>query len=128
MLGHLNYGDLLEISKKKAVYGFDLEKDKNPVICKVCLEAKLTALPFLDKVIKSNQAQETRPYQELIGTLNYLAIATRLDISHIVNCLSQLNTSYNEDHWKAVKRVLRYLKWIINFGITYIKGRTGRYL
>lgn len=62
------------------------------------------------------------PYQELIGALNYLAVATRPDISHIVSCLSQFNTCYSGQHWKAAKRVLRYLKGTIDFGITYTKN------
>lgn len=67
------------------------------------------------------ESQEARPYQELIGALNYLAIAMRPDISHVISYLSQFNTCHNEQHWRAAKQVLRYLKGIIIFGITYIK-------
>lgn len=59
------------------------------------------------------------PYRELIGTLMYLATATRPDIAHAVSCLSQFLTKYSREHWNAAKRVLRYLKGTINIGITY---------
>lgn len=69
-----------------------------------------------------NEVKGTKPYQELIGALNYLATATRPDIAHIVSCLSQFNTCHGEQHWSAAKRVLRYLKGTINFGLTYSKN------
>jgi len=90
--------------------------DCNPVHTPIEIGAKL------DKTVDDHSGiHGTRPYQELIGALNYLAVATRPDISHIVNCLSQFNTCHNERHWQAAKRVLRYLKGSIHFGITYSK-------
>jgi transposase InsO family protein len=50
------------------------------------------------------------PYQQLIGSLMYIAIGTRPDIAHAVSVLSQFNTHYGEVHWRAGKRVIRYLK------------------
>ncbi|XP_059057424.1 uncharacterized protein LOC131851019 [Achroia grisella] len=59
------------------------------------------------------------PYQELIGSLMYIAIGTRLDISHTVSYLSQFNAHYGEVHWKAAKRVLRYLKGTKDLQLRY---------
>lgn len=50
------------------------------------------------------------PFQELIGSLMYISICTRPDIAHAVSYLSQFNAHYGGVHWKAAKRVLRYLK------------------
>lgn len=61
------------------------------------------------------------PYQRLIGGLLYLAISTRPDISYAVSYLSQFNTCYQEKHWKAAKRVLRYLKGTSNYGLKHTK-------
>lgn len=49
-------------------------------------------------------------FRELVGRLIYLAMCTRPDISYTVSHLGQFNNCYNETHWKAAKRVLRYLK------------------
>lgn len=45
-----------------------------------------------------------------IGLLMYVAIGTRPDISLAIQKLSQFLDCYNYIHWKAAKRVLRYLK------------------
>ena len=49
-------------------------------------------------------------YQSLIGALMYLAVITRPDIIHVVSKLSQYNCHPHEEHLKAAKHVLRYLK------------------
>uniref|UniRef100_A0A5S6QKH9 Reverse transcriptase Ty1/copia-type domain-containing protein n=1 Tax=Trichuris muris TaxID=70415 RepID=A0A5S6QKH9_TRIMR len=64
------------------------------------------------------------PYQTLIGSLMYLAVATRPDIAYAVSSLSQFNTNYAEEHWKAAKRILLYLKGTSNFGLVY--RRSGK--
>src|SRR5882762_3099245 len=50
------------------------------------------------------------PYRRLVGLLMYLAIATRPDIALAVCKLSQFLAFFNQTHWNAGKRVLRYLK------------------
>jgi hypothetical protein len=50
------------------------------------------------------------PYRELVGSLNYVAIATRPDIAYAVGRLASVLDCYRPDHWSAAIRVLRYLK------------------
>ncbi|CAG7821978.1 unnamed protein product, partial [Allacma fusca] len=64
------------------------------------------------------------PYRQLVGSLIFLAKCTRPDISFAVSKLSQFLNSYDKDHWKAAKQVLRYLKGTSNLGIRYNPGRT----
>lgn len=66
------------------------------------------------------------PYQKLIGCLMYVAICSRPDIMHVVSVFSQYNNCYEEKHWQAAKRVLRYLKGTLNCHLTYKK--TGKML
>lgn len=47
------------------------------------------------------------PYQEVIGSILYLAQVSRPDIQYAVNKLSQFNNNYGKAHWLALKRVLR---------------------
>ncbi|MBW0507580.1 hypothetical protein O181_047295 [Austropuccinia psidii MF-1] len=49
-------------------------------------------------------------YQQVIGSLNYLAQHTRPDILFTVNSLSRYSTHPSERHWVALKHLLRYLK------------------
>ena len=51
----------------------------------------------------------------------YLSVATRPDFAFAISHLSQFTTKYSEEHWKATKRVLRYLKKTANFGLCYRK-------
>ena len=49
----------------------------------------------------------------------YLASATRPDISFSVSKLSRFVSKPGDVHWKALERVLRYLKGTANYGIHY---------
>jgi len=53
---------------------------------------------------------DATPYQELVGSLNYIAVATRPDISFAVGCLASVLDCYRPEHWSAALRVLQYLK------------------
>lgn len=55
-------------------------------------------------------------YRKLVGSLQYLPF-TRPDIAYAVNKLSQFMHRPTEDHWQAVKRVLRYLAGIQTHGL-----------
>lgn len=65
---------------------------------------------------------EGHKYQELIGSLMYLAVGTRPDIMFAVNFLSRFNNNNSTQHWSAAKRILRYLQGTKGVGLKYIKG------
>ena len=50
------------------------------------------------------------PYREAVGSLMYLSIATRPDISYVCALVSRFCESPGRAHWLAVKRIFRYLK------------------
>ena len=70
------------------------------------------------EIIKSDY-----PYHELIGSLLYLSITSRPDISNIVRFLSKFVTSYHELHVKFAKRVLQYLEGTIDNGLIYMRDK-----
>lgn len=74
------------------------------------------------KLPKSEIKNENLHYRNLIGCLMYIAVCSRPDIAHAVSMLSQFNESHSEVHWKAAKRVLRYLKGTLNYGLVFQKG------
>lgn len=65
------------------------------------------------------------PYRQLIGSLMYLAVLTRPDIAYSVIYLSQFNNSYDETHWKHLKRILKYLKGTKNYGLIFCKDESS---
>jgi histone deacetylase 1/2 len=60
-------------------------------------------------------------YRRIVGALQYCTI-TRPDIAYSVNQLCQFMHCPRDIHWKAVKRVLRYLKGTIDIGLYYVPG------
>jgi hypothetical protein len=57
-------------------------------------------------------------YRSLIGCLMYLT-ATRPDIMHAVSLLSRFMHCASEVHFKAAKRVVRYIKGTLSYGIQF---------
>ena len=53
---------------------------------------------------------ERTPYCELIGSLNYIAVVTRPDISFALGPLASILDCYRPEHWSAGLRVIRYSK------------------
>lgn len=49
-------------------------------------------------------------YARVIGNLMYLMSCTRPDIAFTVSRLSRYTSNPGADHWKAIVRVLRYLR------------------
>lgn len=67
----------------------------------------------------------TYPYRELIGSLMYLAVGTRPDIAYAVGIASRFLEKPSVVHERAAKRILKYLKRTINFGISYLGSKTN---
>jgi hypothetical protein len=59
------------------------------------------------------------PYTNAIGSLMYLAITCRPDISYAVSMYSRFNSNPGRNHWEGVKNIFRYLRASSNIGITY---------
>ena len=63
---------------------------------------------------KSISQQE---YAQAIGSLMYVMNCNRLNIAYTINKLSRYTSNLGSDHWKAIVRVLRYLKYTKNYGL-----------
>ncbi len=64
-------------------------------------------------------------YQSAIGSLSYLSVTTRPDITYSVNKMAKFCVDPSKHHWTGVKHILRYLKGTIQHGITYTKQSSG---
>ncbi len=58
-------------------------------------------------------------YRECVGTLNYAACVTRLDIAHAVNTAARYSNAPTHGSVIMLKRILRYLSAHAHIGITY---------
>jgi hypothetical protein len=72
------------------------------------------------KLLKNEGAPFTdvKTYRKLVGCLQYLTF-TRPDIAYSVNSVCQFMQSPTEQHFLAVKRILRYVKGTLDYGITF---------
>jgi hypothetical protein len=60
-------------------------------------------------------------YSQIIGSLKYLAGATRPDISFVVSKLNRITFNPGSDHWCALERVMRYLRGTSVYGLHYTR-------
>ncbi|CAA7024669.1 unnamed protein product [Microthlaspi erraticum] len=60
-------------------------------------------------------------YKKLIGSLMYIT-STRPDLMYVVCLLSRYMANPSDQHMQAAKRVLRYLKGTLGFGVFYKRG------
>ena len=83
--------------------------------------SKPTATPWPAglKLERIDSRDESFPFRKLTGKLNYLATHTRPDIAATVSFLSAHNQGFDETHWQAAKRLLRYLQGTKDLGIRF---------
>jgi hypothetical protein len=55
------------------------------------------------------------PYQEVVGSLLWAALNTRLDIGNAVRALAKHMHCYGDEHWRAAKRTMRYIKGTLHY-------------
>jgi transposase InsO family protein len=85
----------------------DAQPADTPMVAGLHLQRPDKASPAPPEV--SEWAERT-PYRELVGSLNYIAVATRPDIAYAVGRLASFLDCYRPEHWSAAIRILRYLK------------------
>lgn len=112
----LNIGDTcIEIDQvdyiAKCVKRLGLENSK---VAKTPMEVKLD----LSKT-NSNSDLCVLKFQKLLGMLNYVMERTRIDIYYATNVLSRKVKVANEEYYKYLLRVLRYLKGNANVKLVY---------
>uniref|UniRef100_A0A6N2K4J6 Reverse transcriptase Ty1/copia-type domain-containing protein n=1 Tax=Salix viminalis TaxID=40686 RepID=A0A6N2K4J6_SALVM len=76
--------------------------------------------PKLSSIVGKLLAGPTE-YRRVVGVLQYCTIS-QPDTAYAVNQLCQFMHSPREPHWVAVKRVLRYLKGSIDYGLYFSPG------
>ncbi|XP_047979038.1 secreted RxLR effector protein 161-like [Salvia hispanica] len=62
---------------------------------------------------------ERIPYASVVGSLNYVQTCTRPDITFAVGMLDRYQSNLGMDHWKAAKKVLKYLQGTKEHMLTY---------
>ena len=122
-LGEMHYYLSIELWKEDGKNLITQSKYINELIIRFNMsECNLVSTPFKQnvKLFNYDDTKEVNVtlYQQLVGSLNYLT-TKRSDISYSISILSQFMAKPHENHWKVVKRFIRYLTRIVDFGIEY---------
>ncbi|KAL6348561.1 hypothetical protein AAG906_016071 [Vitis piasezkii] len=104
-------------------YFLGMEKYAMEILKKFKMEeCKPTTTPMnqKEKFCKEDGVEKVNEelYRSMIGCLMYLT-ATRPDIVHVVSLLSRYMHCASEIHLQAAKRIVRYIKGTIDFGIKF---------
>ena len=81
---------------------------ERPLVKKICPQTQQEA-----KCIKNI------PYVSTVGSLMYAMLCTRPNICYVVGIVSRYQFNSCEAYWKAVKRILRYLKGTVDYSLCY---------
>ncbi|KAH9670341.1 putative LRR receptor-like serine/threonine-protein kinase [Citrus sinensis] len=118
----VSYADgCMYLSQRK--YINDLLSKADMLDCKGCDTPIVTGLK-LQKEVKGYLGQyveDATSYRSLVGDLQYLVL-TRPEIAFAVHKLSQYVTAPTLQHIMACKRVLRYLKETMDYGLKFSAG------
>jgi hypothetical protein len=71
---------------------------------------------------EENNQMSKVPYASTIGSLMYAMLCTRPDICFAVSMVSRYQSNPGPAHWRAVKRILRYLRGTIDHALCYHGG------
>jgi hypothetical protein len=100
-------------------YILDILRCTNMLACKPISSPMSTSTSLT--AFEGTSFDDPTLYRSTVGALQYLCI-THLDISFTVNKLSQFMQKPTIIHWQAVKRLLRYIKQTIHFGLQIQKS------
>ena len=100
----------------QSVYASKLLERSSMAECKPCVT------PMEERLTKASTAAKVDAtlYQSIVGGLRYL-LHTRPNITFAMGYVSRFMEDPREDHWAAVKRLLRYVKGTVDQGIVFPK-------
>ncbi|XP_059627226.1 secreted RxLR effector protein 161-like [Cornus florida] len=109
-------GSLEEVVYMDQPEGFKLEG-------KECMKGDKFSLMQCPKNELEHKEMQNIPYASIVGSLIYAQVCTRPDIGFAVGMLGRYQSNPGMHHWKAAKKVMRYLQGTKNYMLTF--RRTG---
>ena len=79
---------------------------------------KLSLMQCPKNELEHNEMEQI-PYASIVGSLMYAQTCTRPDISFAIGMLGRYQSNLGMEHWKAVKKVMRYLQGMKDYMLIY---------
>ena len=122
-LGKMSFFLGMQVQQDRGEVFVSQEKYAKEILRKFKMEeCKPIATPMNQKEKFSNEdgadKVDEKLYKSLIGCLMYLT-ATRPNITYAVSLLSRYMHCASEIHFKAAKRILRYINGTIGYGVKF---------
>jgi hypothetical protein len=76
-------------------------------------------LPPIPPDASEPDPEAKRMYQRMVGSLMYAMVATRPDIAFAVSATGQFASNPQQEHWVAMRHILRYLRGSADFALVY---------
>jgi histone deacetylase 1/2 len=129
-LGDLHYFLGLEVHKVHDGIILNQEKYAHDVLARVGMthcSGLATPLSSSEKITAREGdllgPEDSTKYRSMVGALQYLTL-TRPDISYAVNKVCQYLHAPTTVHWTAAKRILRYVKHTVSFGLAFMRSNS----
>ena len=74
------------------------------------------------KTIEERKRMSKIPYASAIGSIMYAMLCTKPDVSFALSVTSRFQSIYGEEHWAAVKNILKYLRRTKDLFLVYGEG------
>ncbi|RVW44023.1 Retrovirus-related Pol polyprotein from transposon TNT 1-94 [Vitis vinifera] len=100
--------DMKDLGEASYVIGIEIHRDRD-IFCELQCPKNDLEKKQMDKI----------PYASAVGSIMYAQVCTRPDIAYVVGMLGRYQSNPGIDHWKAVKKVLRYLQGTKDYMLTY---------
>ncbi|XP_028089128.1 uncharacterized protein LOC114289580 [Camellia sinensis] len=126
-LGFINYFLGISVAPTSTGYVLSQHKYASEILVKAGMSScKLYSSPMATKHSSSSSTDDlpfSHPslYRSLVGALQYMTI-TRPDLAFAVNHACQFMQSPSNTHFVIVKRLLRYLKGTLDYGLHFSNG------
>ena len=65
------------------------------------------------------------PYSSAVGSLMYVIVCSRFDLSHAPSVINRFMTNPDKEHWKVIQWIFRYLRGTSNACLQFGKSENG---
>ena len=125
-LGLMQYFLGIEVKQTEEGIFISQEKYANDILKRFGMENSNPMTTPMEPRLKLSKKDEGEAvdeslYRSLVGSLRYLT-CTRPDIAFAVGKISRYMEEPKSLHWKAAKRILRYVKGTADLGMLYPRG------